>query len=446
LPVCMLDPEAEINKRIEETAEMLPHYLSIQFEFEQYYLEGKPSITLQALIEIANRKLKRVAVGTAQGASSEPVDAASFEAQAAKYQWPIIDCSQPIALEPIAIAKPWGQEIWYTGIEKRGQSHVGDGAYSVPLPWFLAVAPMAFTSQNCPTLNLLKILDPLSEPVFGDLYFELHKEKQEVYVVTHVDERAWPNGEGKIKIGFDQAERAKQQTDEKFVEAFNDAVRNYELVRRAIDARLDECRLQEGVALDAPVDADKTKAWLQTIDRDLIDQEFHLREQMDRFKGEISLKVGDVLKVPCFTPHSLMHGVRTIEFQTPVYERQILSFAQKVLTQDHWDTEKASENMSLEGFSLEEFKCVDIGVGATKETIVNFSDFQVERLTLQVGSEVELDSGARYALAIGVKGRIELNGKTLQAEKATFISAGSDTVIARNTSSTASVFLLSKPQ
>ncbi len=445
MPVCMLDPEAEINKRIEASAEMLSQYFSIQFEFEQCYLDGKPNITLQALVEIADKKLKRVAVGIAQNDSSEPVDGASFEALASKFEWPIIDCNQPVALEPIAIAKPWGQELWYTGIEKRGQSFVGDGVYSTPLPWLLAIAPLAFTSQKHPKLNLLKILDPLPEPVFGDLYFELHAEKQEVYVVTHVDESAWPSGAGKIKIGFDQAERDKLQPDEKFVEAFNDAVKNYELVRRTIDAKLDECRQKEGVALDEPVSAGRTKSWLQTVEPELIDRELHLREQMDRFKGEVSLKVGDVLKVPCFTPHSLMHGVRTIEFQTPVYERQILSFAQKVLTQDHWDTESASQNMSLEGFSLEEFLSIDLGVGATKETVVNFSDFQVERVTLQPGSEVQLHSGDQYALVIGVKGGVELNGKALGAEKAVLIPAISDAIIARNTSSTASVFLLSKP-
>tara|TARA_Y100000782_G_C10043875_1_gene206501 strand:- start:267 stop:575 length:309 start_codon:yes stop_codon:yes gene_type:complete len=101
--------------------------------------------------------------------------------------------------------------------------------------------------------------------------------------------------------------------------------------------------------------------------------------------------------------------------------------------------------MSLEGFSLEEFLSIDLGVGATKETVVNFSDFQVERVTLQPGSEVQLHSGDQYALVIGVKGGVELNGKALGAEKAVLIPAISDAIIARNTSSTASVFLLSKP-
>ena len=41
----------------------------------------------------------------------------------------------PLELETVSIQKPWGQEIWYSGIEKRGVSTVK----SVPLPWLLSV-------------------------------------------------------------------------------------------------------------------------------------------------------------------------------------------------------------------------------------------------------------------------------------------------------------------
>lgn len=446
MPVCSLDPEAEINKRLEGSISGQSLYFSLQFEFEQYYLDGKPSITLQALVEIVDQEFKRVAVGVARDASVEIEGVEGFEALAAKYGWPIIECDQPIALDPIAIAKPWGQEIWYTGIEKRGQSRVGDGIHLAPLPWLLAVAPQFFAAKMHQSLSLLKILDPLPEPVFGDLYFELHEEKQEVYVVTHIDERAWPTGEGRIKIGFDQSERRKRCSDQTFVDAFNEAVQSYEAVRRSIDAKLDECRLKEGIALNEPVFASKTKAWLETVDEELTARELALRQQMDSLKGEVSLRVGDVLKVPCFTPHSLMHGVRTIEFQTPVYERQILSFAQKVLTQDHWDTAGASKKMSLEEFSLEAFEKAAIAVGVSKEVIVNFSDFQVDRITLQPDSEVDFDSGAGYLLAIGVQGGTEIGNQLLEAEKAVLIPAACGKITVKNTSSTVGVFLLSTPR
>jgi hypothetical protein len=165
-------------------------------------------------------------------------------------------------------------------------------------------------------LTLLKILDPSSTPVLGDLYFELHEEKREVYVVTHIDREAWPDGVGYIRYGF-APERVGQFANEaEFRSAYLAAVQAYESVRRALDS------LPEGAEPD----------------RELLALEPVLREGMNSFTGLRALRVGDVVEVPLLVPHALLHGVRTVEFQTPTYERKILSFAQKVLTQDHWDT------------------------------------------------------------------------------------------------------------
>ena len=73
-------------------------------------------------------------------------------------------------------------------------------------------------------------------------------------------------------------------------------------------------------------------------------EEKNLRQEMNSFTSMHTLRVGDVISIPTYTPHALQHGVRAIEFQTPHYERQILSFAQKVLTQSDWDTESAIAN------------------------------------------------------------------------------------------------------
>src|SRR5690606_10110912 len=102
---------------------------------------------------------------------------------------------------------------------------------------------------------LLKILDPLPEEVFGDLYFELHQEKREVYVVTHVDAGAWPDGCGAIRFGFNQAERQKAPSDEDFRQQFLRAVADYEQVRRIIDRYCDSIRAQKGISLNEAVDA-----------------------------------------------------------------------------------------------------------------------------------------------------------------------------------------------
>ena len=137
-------------------------------------------------------------------------------------------------LTPVHIAKPWGQEIWYSGIEARGESSViADNGQRVPLSAYLAAAPNLLTN-GYPVL-LLKVLDPRPEPVLGDLYFEVHEEKREVYVVTAVDPTAWPDGTGYIRFGMNQALREKFDGDEAFRAAYLETVQRYEAIRRAID-------------------------------------------------------------------------------------------------------------------------------------------------------------------------------------------------------------------
>ena len=91
---------------------------------------------------------------------------------------PVLNLSAPLLLQTVSISKPWGREIWYTGIEERGVSRVTDGLFSAPLSWVLSVAPEHLVANCERQINLLKILDPLAEEVYGDLYFELHEEKQ----------------------------------------------------------------------------------------------------------------------------------------------------------------------------------------------------------------------------------------------------------------------------
>ena len=224
---------------------------------------------------------------------------------------------QPVKLLPVKIPKPWGQEIWFSAIEDRGESQVLVEDKAVTLSNYLRDYPGATGDQE---LLLLKILDPLPEAVRGELYFEVHAEKEEVYVVTHVDRSAWPDGIGEIRFGMNQRARAKAGSDDLFRQQFRDAVAAYEQIRRRIDAG------EEG----------------------LTSLEAERRSAMEAFTERRSLIEGDVVRVPRWTPHALQHGVRVVEFQTPTYERYIISFAQKVLTQDHWDTEAAVRQMHLD--------------------------------------------------------------------------------------------------
>lgn len=326
-----------------------------------------------------------------------------------------LDC--PLMLERLCIPKPWGQEIWYTGVEQRGVCQFEAEGGAVPIPWVLA-ALSSLLSGGHQQLVLLKILDPLAAEVWGDLYFELHEEKREVYVVTHVDAEAWPDGVGAIRFGFDADARARYHSDAEFKAAFRQSVASYEAVRRDIDAQLDRQRESEGIALDAPVSAAQLQLWQEQVPAALLAQEKQLRAAMEAFSHYRPLRVGDVVKVPLLTPHALQHGVRTVEFQTPVYERRILSFAQKVLTQGHWDTDAAIELMTLAAEQDESFHVCHERDGVLVERIVDFDDFEVERWRLDPGSCHQLDVGDCYAIVMQVDGELELGATALNAEQA----------------------------
>jgi hypothetical protein len=300
-----------------------------------------------------------------------------------------VHLDEPVLLTPVHIDKPWGQEIWHTGIEARGESGVQTSAGVLPLSQYLALAPHRLTRQA--PLVLLKILDPRPEPVRGDLYFETHDEKQEVYVVTHVDPRAWPDGAGAIRFGMNQELRRQYADDDAFRRDYLTAVKAYEAVRRAIDA---------GDAVDEAREAE-------------------LRGAMNAFTSLRELRVGDVVVVPTWLPHSLQHGVRVIEFQTPTYERYIISFAQRVLTQNHWDSEVAVPRMHLDLPALPQFQEVAQGV----ENIVTFDDFRVWRVTIPGGKEVSLPTHPSYLLCMGVCNTVSLGGLDLAAEQAALVPA-----------------------
>lgn len=321
-----------------------------------------------------------------------------------------------IALQPVHIPKPWGEEIWYTGMEDRGVAGAGHAGRDVPLPWLLSALPDALCHGRERELMLLKILAPRSEEVFGDLYFELHEEKREVYVVTAVDRSAWPDGVGAIRYGFDPDVRQQYPDDDSFRRAFHQAVADYECVRREIDTLLDERAEHSGEA--------DHEAWLADLPPSLIEAEQKRRAAMNRFTALKPLRVGDVVKVPTLTPHSLQHGVRTVEFQTPVYERLIVAFAQKVLTQAHWDTEEAVALMQLDTPPQPPSELLLDTGGVRVERIVDFPDFEVRRLVVQAGAEFDLPSPDDYALLIVVQGLLALGDCGLAAEQAVLLPRG----------------------
>lgn len=403
-------------------------WLIVDFTLRQYWLEDQPGLDL-----IGFYHLKKSETGGALIEAGVVVRDAAIEARLEAelldvgalldaLAIPRFALDRAALLAPVAIPKPWGQEIWYTGIERRGLAGaVGANGRSVPLPWLLALAPRRLCGDAGRRLILLKILDPLPDAVYGDLYFELHREKQEVYVVTEVHRDAWPDGCGAIRFGFDPDLRRSYADDRRFLEAYAAAVRDYRQVRRTIDATLDEYRAQEGISVNEPVPAPTLRGWLQRVPEHLQRLEAEKREAMEQFTGLLPLRVGDVLKVPCWVPHSLQHGVRTVEFQTPVYERLILSFAQKVLTQADWDTEEALDVLQLDAPAPQPWDVTAEGPGWVEERIVQFDDFEVRRVTLQAGVSRILDAPERYALCMVIGAGLVFDGAALAGDQAVLV-------------------------
>ncbi len=449
-------PESVLNRELDRFSRggNASTCFALQYEYRQYYLPGNPSISLCALA-CCHGSAGKVTLRAAIVEASQPLCDALAAAECTEegldevvtsFSAAWIDLSAPLLLEPIAIPKPWGQEIWYTGIEERGQSRVlGEGG-SVPLPWLLSLAPKRLAGDREKQLTLLKILDPLPDEVYGDLYFEMHEEKREVYVVSHIDSAAWPSGVGGIRFGFDPEMVAQFDDEAAFKASYLAAVKAYESVRRRIDARLDEKRQSESLPLDAPVDAGTLRAWLTELPSDLIQEEKSKREQMEAYTALRPLTLGDVVSVPCFTPHSLQHGVRTVEFQTPVYERKILSFAQKVLTQSHWDTEEALSKMAVTPPGETALVILQQASGVTVEQVVDFDDFEVHRYTLTAGASVSLPLLPAFGLLMLVAGELQCQQSRLQPEMAALLGALFSGVTVVNGTNNTAIFLLALPK
>ncbi|MFV2091307.1 MAG: hypothetical protein ACC642_11665, partial [Pseudomonadales bacterium] len=329
------------------------------------------------------------------GGSNAPAVMASVEGAT-------FSLDDPVLLVPVHIDKPWGQEIWFTGIEARGESRVRTDNGTLGLASYLAAAPTRLCDRQ--PIVLLKILDPKPEPLLGELYFEVHAEKREVYVVTEVDERAWPEGAGRIRFGMNQTRRAEFADDESFRRAFLESIERYEAIRQSIDSG---------------------ETGLEAAERDA-------REQTVAFTDYRALRTGDVVTVPAWVPHSLQHGVQVVEFQTPSYERHIISFAQQVTTQDHWDSATAIARMHLDAPLESDPESIAPGI----EKIVNFPEFGVWRVALSPGKSLQLPGHIPYAVAICIRGTLSITGRSrsleLQRHQAAFIPASAISSVSTN--------------
>lgn len=417
------EPRAEYRRWL-ESAPAGDSLLRVDFQFQPWWLEEAQPLSLAAIYLLAGGQLNCTVTDKSLEEDESLSPAQQYQAWVEQYGLYSATPGQPLPLRVTPVPKPWGRELWYTGVEERGVCEVGTTVQSVPIPWLQAVLPDDRAGPPGRPLVLLKVLDPAPEEVTGDLYFELHEEKREVYVVTHVDERAWPGGTGYIRYGFDPAKVAAADTGDDFRAEYLAAVQAYEAVRRAIDDQ------RNG----------------DPVDPGLLRREVELRRAMESFTHMRPLQVGDVVVVPLNTPHSLQHGVRTIEFQTPVYERKILSFAQRVLTQGHWDTREAVQVMQLHAPAEEPFERLYQAQGVLLERIVDFEDFEVHRLSLASGASYELPPLDRYRLLMTVAGHCPLDGVLAGPEEAAILPAGYAPRVGARSPQEELVVLLAQPR
>jgi hypothetical protein len=328
----------------------------------------------------------------------------------------IVSNREPIHLDVLHIPKPWGREGWYTGIEKRGVCRVRSATGTTPLPYALGMFPVPISGEKEEPPVLVKTLEPLPEPVYGDLYLEVHQEKWETYVVLDVDRAAWPDGVGRLRAGLqpelmdEYRARHGAQWEAKLGADLAGAIRAYEQVRRRIDDLLDRALDERGHDAQQPVPPALHRELLADVPADLRGEEERLRAAVERFLGHVPLRQGDVATLPPGVLHSLQHGVKVIEFQTPTYERLIAMFAQKVLTQPHWDVQEAIALMDKAPYDPPAPKELQREEGLLVERIVDFPQFVVDRVALELNrtEQGKTRGNNQYQLLVVTQGKGEL--------------------------------------
>ena len=427
------------GKLLKPPADLWDRGFCIHFEYEhnQSYLSAGGSISLHVIAFNNGGEHQALVTAASIGPLIKKHQHAddAFELLAAELSQTPIAINQPLQLEPVFIPKPWGQEVWYTGIEDRGTSTVAN----VPIAWLLDVFSKELGSNGAPLL--LKILDPHPAPNLGDLYFEMHEQKVEVYVVTHIDDDAWPNGSGKIRYGFNQSRIKEYESTADFLNDYVKQVSAYREVRQTSDDRIGALKREEGIEPGMPVSPQHYERLIARIPTALTQQELSLRDEMYEFTATRDLGIGDVVTVAPFVPHSLQHGVRVIEFQTPHYERFILSFGQEVLTQDHWDTEAAIGLARTEEASIPEVKNLMPG----QDLVADFDEFKVIRIRLDSGQSTQVDLKS-YVIAMGVDGEMNLrrhgHDLLIGPESGFYLSANDTTMVLENSRETQACILL----
>ncbi|HKI97945.1 MAG TPA: hypothetical protein VKB51_05675 [bacterium] len=350
-----------------------------------------------------------------------------IEWAARRLETAVVSSREPILLDVCYIPKPWGREGWYTGIEKRGVSRVRSATGVTSLPYALGMFPVPISGEKEEPPILVKTLEPLPEPVYGDLYLEVHREKWETYVVLQVNREAWPDGVGGLRAGLhpevmdEYRGRHGAAWEDKLSADLVQTIRDYEQVRRSIDDQLDAALREREANPQEPVAPDLHRELLAELPDTLRAEEERRRAAVERFLGKVPLHEGSVVTLPPGVLHSLQHGVKVIEFQTPTYERLIAMFAQKVLTQPHWDVQDAVALMEKAPYEAPAPEVLTTEEGLAIERIVDFPQFVVDRVMLEQDRVLpaQTEGNNQYQLTVVTQGKGELalpDGRTYPLE------------------------------
>jgi len=395
-----LHPESHLDEQcaalIDTGAE--ERCFALGFQCEQYFLPGTPKLSLLALIALQLQRGQiriRLSLLTLTPELREQVEALAarageLEALAQRWSAPWLTLGEPMALAPLSVPRPWGREIRYTDVEPIGQASVKIGGGLVPLHWLLALAPRRLAAGRQRDLIPLRQLRPWSHEPLGDLYFEVHERRSEVYLVTGVDESVWPGGQAAMRFGLNPQKRARYGDDQRFKADYLTAVKAYEKVRRAIDQRVERWSREQGLDISEPLRPPQYDAALDQIEPALLARELERRALMDSFCALRTVREGDVIRVPPGTPHSLLRGVEMIELQTSHRERQILSSNHKVSPREPWDTEEALRQLSMDTPAQHPPRSWQVAPGVQLERLAQLPGFSVLRLHLEAGASVPL--------------------------------------------------------
>ena len=142
--------------------------------------------------------------------------------------------------------------------------------------------------------------------------------------------------------------------------------------------------------------------------------------------GDCYVKKGDIVSFPAYQIHSLQHGVKVIEFQTPHYERLIVMFGQKVITQDYWDSEEALNKILPEVYKPPNLNILYKSEGIFLERFVDFPHFTADRLYLNPNMIWKENLKNQYHILIIISGQAIIENEIgvtirLNLEEAVFI-------------------------